>query len=187
MLPPEIQYVLPIQDDFFLERPGVNKSALEDAIRILDTYPEIQSLRLMPCPGGNTRETLPGTKWVILNESQGDMIFCYQATLWRREIYEKFMDKMVCLAKEACPEGDSIALSRYAVNMNPAELSQGQIIMKQLTGDSGIHLCWMRVGAWANAVYQCPWPYRPTAVVKGVFQPWAKELLQREGLRIPDV
>ena len=32
-----------------------------------------------------------------------------------------------------------------------------------------------------NGVYFSPWPYRPTAVVKGDLQQWAKDLIRREG------
>jgi hypothetical protein len=44
-----------------------------------------------------------------------------------------------------------------------------------------IHLAWPREGAHPNAVYLCPWPYRPTAVVRGLFESWANELAKREG------
>jgi hypothetical protein len=30
----------------------------------------------------------------------------------------------------------------------------------------------------------CPWPYRPTAIVKGIITSWAKELILREGFFI---
>ncbi len=185
-LPSEIQYVLPIQDDFFVERPGLNVSALEDAVRLLELYPELQSFRLMPCPGAKGTETLPSSNWRILKPELGDMLFCYQATIWRRETYRSFMLAMIRLTEEACGEAKpgSVEWSRYAVDMNPAETQIGQDALQRVC-DGGIHCCWARVGAWANAVYQCPFPYRPTAVVKGVFQGWAKELLQREGFRIP--
>jgi hypothetical protein len=186
-LPQDIQYVLPIQDDFFVERPGLNVTALEDAVRLLDTYPELQSFRLMPCPGAKGTETLPGSNWRILKAELGDMLFCYQATIWRRETYRSFLLAMIRLTEEACGEAKpgSLEWSRYAVNMNPAETQIGQDALQRICGPRAIHCCWARVGAWANAVYQCPFPYRPTAVVKGVFQGWAKELLQREGFRVP--
>jgi hypothetical protein len=30
----------------------------------------------------------------------------------------------------------------------------------------------------------CPWPYRPTAIVKGRLEPWAEELGRREGFNL---
>jgi hypothetical protein len=30
----------------------------------------------------------------------------------------------------------------------------------------------------------CPWPYRPTAIIKGVLQSFAIELAQREGFKL---
>jgi hypothetical protein len=186
-LPKDIQYVLPIQDDFFIERPGLNVTAMEDAVRLMDMYPELQSFRLMPCPGAKGTETLPGSKWRILKPELGDMLFCYLATIWRREPYRSFIVAMIRLTEEACGEAKpgSVEWSRYAVDMNPAETQIGQDALQRICGPRAVHCCWARVGAWANAVYQCPFPYRPTAVVKGVFQGWAKELLQREGFRIP--
>lgn len=187
LLPESIQYVLPLQDDFLLERPGVDLSAFEDAVCILDMYPEVQSLRLMPCPGARGRETLEGTKWIHLKPENGDMMFCYQATIWRRQVYLDFMKEMLNYTRQQLPEfgPGSKEWSRFAVDSNPAELHIGNDALARVCPPNSVHVCWLRHAAWANAVYWCPFPYRPTAVVKGVFQPWAKELLQREGFRVP--
>jgi hypothetical protein len=47
-----------------------------------------------------------------------------------------------------------------------------------------VHIAWIRKGSWSNAVYLSPFPYRPTAIVKGKFEPWAQELAKREGFII---
>jgi len=141
----------------------------------------------MPCPPGRGRELLPGTKWVFLKPEQGDLMFCYQATVWRRQVYTDFMNEMIKYTRQQLPDDEpgSVAWSRFAVDTNPAELAIGAEALSRCCPEHSIHLCWLRHAAWANAVYWCPFPYRPTAVVKGVFQPWAKELLQREGFKIP--
>ena len=43
-LPESIQYVLPLQDDFLLERPGLDADALVSALAILDKEPTVASL-----------------------------------------------------------------------------------------------------------------------------------------------
>ena len=43
---------------------------------------------------------------------------------------------------------------------------------------------WKRAYTAPNAVYHSPFPYSPTAVVQGVLQSWAKDLLEREGFPI---
>ena len=49
-LPPSIKYVFPIQEDFLLEgRPM--KEPIQEAIDLLNTHPNLSSVRLMPCPG----------------------------------------------------------------------------------------------------------------------------------------
>ena len=187
LLPETVEYILPLQDDFFLERPGVNIGIFEDAKCILDMYPEVQSIRLMPCPGGRGTQMLEGTRWVILKPENGDMMFCYQATIWRKQIYLEFMKEMLNYTRQQLPDfkEGSKEWSRFAVDSNPAELQIGTEALMRCCPENSIHICWMRHAAWPNAVYWCPFPYRPTAVVKGVFQPWAKELLQREGFRVP--
>jgi len=189
-LPDTIQYVLPLQDDFLLERPGLDSVALTSALSILDHDPTVASLRLMPCPGSSSKE--PYTNgWQRLGGDQ-DLPFSYQATIWRRSVYTDYMKALIKQGTEALMELDSTGCelpissakwNTYAIQTNPAETYIGIQLLKTLY-PSMIHLCWARNGTWANAVYMCPWPYRPTAVVKGVLQPWAEELIRREGWKI---
>ncbi len=181
-LPKEFSYVLPLQEDFLLERPGVDKKSLENALDILEADAQVQSIRLMPCPGSSAREGFWGV-WKKLTAE--DLQFSYQATLWRRGLYTDFMRSLVRQGHEQYPELKGAEWNKYCVSINPAETFPGLQMLRTLS-PSGVHLCWPRKGMWANAVYWCPWPYRPTAVVKGVLQPWAIELIRREGFILPN-
>ena len=183
MLPPEIQYVLPLQDDFLLERPGPDGKALQNALEILDADKQVQSIRLMPCPGSTAREGFWGVWKKLL---PGDLTFSYQATIWRRQLYVDYMNNLIRQGRDQYPDLSGADWNRYAIRVNPAETTPGLFLLKLLSPD-GVHLCWPRVGSWANAVYQCPWPYRPTAIVQGKLQQWAEELIRREGfvLNVP--
>jgi hypothetical protein len=176
-LPPSIRYVLPVQEDFLLERPGPDMDALKEALEILDTDPQVLSLRLMPCPGSTTKECYKGV-WNKLVDR--DMIFSYQATIWRREVYRTYMAHLAQQGHEQHPDLSGAAWNRYCVNVNPAETHTGFFLLRSLY-PTGVHLCYPRLGAFANAVYLCPFPYRPTAIVQGILQPWAIELATREG------
>jgi len=182
LLPPNIKYVLPLQEDFLLERPGINMKALNNAIEILNVDESVKSIRLMPCPGSSAREGFWGVWKKLLSE---DMTFSYQATIWRREVYATYFSRLIQQGKDFYSEMsiDRRAWNNYAIHVNPAETHPGLFLLKTLYPD-GVHLCWPRKGTWANALYACPWPYRPTAVVKGVLQPWAEELIMREGFAL---
>lgn len=185
-LPETIQYVLPLQDDFLLERPGLDSVALISALSLLDQESNVASLRLMPCPGASSKEVVYNG-WNRLGET--DLLFSYQATIWRRSVYTRYMAELIKQGTEALTKYDtngtvlpisSATWNTYAIQTNPAETFVGLQMLKTLF-PTMIHLCWPRKATWANAVYWCPWPYRPTAVVQGVLQPWAQELIRREG------
>jgi hypothetical protein len=180
MLPPEIRYVLPLQDDFLLERPGPDYNALKNALEILDADKNVLSLRLMPCPGSSAREGYWGVWKKLLPE---DLQFSYQATIWRREVFTHYFINLIVQAKSLYPDLSGAAWNNYCIRTNPAETHPGLYLLKSLF-PNGIHLCWPRVGSFANAVYLCPWPYRPTAVVRGKLEGWAEELIRREGFRL---
>ena len=147
------------------------------AIEILEADRDVLSLRLMPCPGSSGKEGYWG-KWKKLMPN--DMIFSYQATIWRRQVYIDYMSGLIQQRAQLHPDLERSKYNWYAININPAETFPGLQLLKLLY-PTGIHLCWPCVGAWANAVYQSPWPYRPTAVVNGRLEDWAVELAQREG------
>lgn len=177
-LPEGIRYVLPLQEDFLLER-SIDKQALTEALQILDSDITVQSIRLMPCPGSLRKQKCWGD-WERLDPN--DLVFSFQATLWRRDMYQQYMSQIVQTSLEQHPElrPQTRAWNKFCVEQNPAENSIGQHLLHQMNPNA-IHLCWPRKAAWANAVYWCPWPYRPTAVVKGDLQQWAKDLIRREG------
>jgi hypothetical protein len=179
-LPAEINYVLPLQDDFLLERPGVNEEAVKHILEIMDVDKEVLSCRLMPSPPSSAKEGFWG-HWKRLMPN--DMLFSFQATLWRREVYVNFLQILLKREREKHPKLQGDDWNRYLIQANPAETYVGQNLLEELY-PKGIHLCWPREGSWSNAVYLSPWPYRPTAIVKGVLQPWAEELVKREGFTL---
>lgn len=187
-LPPEIRYVFPIQEDFLLEGRPI-ESVLKESVEILDRFEGVDSLRIMPCPGPKGTATFycgqgsqgshePG--WRVLGADDA-MIFVYQATLWRREAYAAFMGAVIAeVDREFGPLTPKQKVD-VQIRMNVAEVELGQNILRQGTG---MHLAWERLGTQPNAVYLCPWPYRPTAVVNGKLQGWAAQLAEREGVAL---
>ena len=177
-LPPEIQYVLPMQEDFLLEgRPM--ETVVQEALILLDENPSILSLRLMPCPGPKDTTCFGNTQWRLLDFSKDSYVFTYQATLWRREAYSKFFAELLKLQDKQFGKGLTKKQEiQIQVSYNLAEVGDGQTLLQSKI--PGLHLAWPREGSHPNAVYLSPWPYRPTAVVKGELQEWAEELAYRE-------
>lgn len=176
-LPSEIKYVLPLQEDFLIERPPHDIDSLSEALSIFDINEQVISIRLMPCPGSSAKEPYIG-KWNKLMSS--DMLFSYQATLWRREVYTNYMLRLIQQGHEQYPTLSGSSWNHYCVGVNPAETHPGLTLLKFMY-PIGVHLCYPRLHTFPNGVLWCPIPYRPTAVVKGVLQPWAEELIHREG------
>jgi hypothetical protein len=177
-LPPEIQYVLPMQEDFLLEGRPI-ETVLADALQILDETPSILSLRLMPCPGPKAETCFGETPWRILDFAKDAYVFTYQATVWRREAYAEFFTELLVLQAKQFGTGLSKKQEiQIQVSYNLAEVADGQTLLRNKI--PGLHLAWPREGKHPNAVYLSPWPYRPTAVVKGQLQDWAEELAHRE-------
>jgi len=177
-LPSTVKYILPMQEDFLLERPGVQWKSMKDVLDCMDGNPKIISARLMPCPGPRINEPLL-TGWSALSELD-DYLFTFQATIWKREYYVDYLKQIIQLAKKKYPNLSNSEWNKMAVNENLAENFDGRSVFLKIFKDY-IHLAWIRTSKRANAVYECPWPYRPTAVVKGVLQAWAQELIEREG------
>ena len=177
-LPSNIKYILPMQEDFLLERK-VDSDGLERILDYMDSNKNIASARLMPCPGPVSNiEVLEG--WSELSEKD-DYLFVFQATIWRRESYILYLKNIIEHAKKIYPDLSEKEWNKVAVNQNLAENTDGRRIFLNCLSDKK-HLAWIRSSKRPNAVYDSIWPYRPTAVVKGVFQEWAKELLMRENL-----
>jgi hypothetical protein len=182
LLPPEILYVLPLQEDFLLDRaPDITH--LLDALFILDTDRTVSSLRLMPCPGPHNSDItyIKEKPWKILGP-QNTYIFTYQATLWRRLDLNIYFTQLLNSIEKNFPKKSQADTKHLALTSNIGENFMGQKVLKESLPDT-IHLSWPRAHQSSNAVYLCPWPYRPTAVVRGQLQPFAEELFQREGVK----
>ena len=182
LLPPEIQYVLPLQEDFLLDRTP-NTEALKDALYILDTDRYISSLRLMPCPGPHEIDVdyVKEKPWKVL-DTKDTYIFTYQATLWRRmDLTIYFLSLLESIEKNFGnrPEQEK---KHLALTSNLGEGLYGQRVLRKCLPDTN-HLSWPRAHQNPNAVYLCPWPYRPTAVTRGRLEPFAEELFRREGVK----
>jgi hypothetical protein len=168
-LPESINYVFPIQEDFLLE----GRPMAQEIAAAFEALEEVLSVRLMPCPGpkGDTFFN----EFKVLDFTI-EMVFTYQATIWKRTPYQLFMNTLLHKL-----EGKSQAeKNRIGIKVNIAENSDGQRILKELFPDD-LHVSVIRQYPHSNAVYLCPWPYRPTAVVQGVLEPWAVDLAKREG------
>lgn len=183
MLPSEIDFVIPIQEDFLLERfPDL--VAIEESYSILFSDSNVSSIRWMPCPGpAESDAQYLNERWRILSSEKDSYMFTFQATLWGRSEIEKWYTTLVMQFQKDYPSTLSEEERRVAeIRANYAENARGQAYFKEwMCTDGKIHLAWKRIHKFANAVYLSPWPYRPTAVVGGRLEPWAIELGKREG------
>ena len=181
----EYKYILPLQDDFWLDRAPDYK-LLDEAITIMESDRTVQSIRLMPCPGPLSNiDYLPNlysSRWKLLSDSDS-VLFTFQATIWRTKPYIIFLQTLIELNKpEFISYKQIVSWSKYCISANIAENTEGQALFKRLCMSPELkHLSIERRGKQANAVFKAPWPYRPTAVVHGILQPWAKEFMEREG------
>lgn len=183
MLPPEIDFVIPIQEDFLLERlPDLE--AIQESYSILFSDPKVSSIRWMPCPGpADSDSEYLNNRWRTLSPEKDTYMFTFQATLWRRSEIERWYVTLVKQFQIDYPSTLSEEERRIAeIRANYAENARGQSYFKDwMCVDGKIHLAWKRIHKFANAVYLSPWPYRPTAVVGGRLESWAVELGKREG------
>ena len=174
LLPKEIDMVLLMQEDFLLER-FIDKEAIDNSIRYLNGFPRLISVRYMPCPGPQGSKKY--TKWLSITKEYDNYGFTFQATLWKRWACQQWYNAIVKKSNEY----KDIDTKILEVDMNIAENAHGQALYYSLFNDN-IMLGWPRAYKASNAVYHCPWPYRPTAIIKGVLQSFAKELAVREGV-----
>ena len=182
-LPSSILYVLPLQEDFLLDRkPDYN--GLADALLILDTDRMVSSLRLNPCPGPlpSDLQYHKEKPWRIMSD-RNEYVFSYQATLWRRMDLQTYFTELLVQIEKANASATELQKKQLALVNNLGESSFGQKILQKVLPNT-YHLCWPRAGPWSNAVYLCPWPYRPTAVTRGTLESFAKELFEREGVKL---
>lgn len=177
-LPAEIQYVFPIQEDFLLEGRPMD-DVLKGMFEILDDNVSVSSMRLMPCPGPRGSCEFGESGWKVVDWMVDEYVFTYQATMWRRESYQKFMDALIVGVEKEFGGGLSRKQKAHIqIQLNVAERELGREVLRKMTN---LHLAWPRGGQQANAVYLCAWPYRPTAVVQGKLETWAADLARREG------
>jgi hypothetical protein len=162
------------------------KEPIQEAIDLLNTHPDLSSVRLMPCPGPRGVKQFQGTTFRILEKETDTIIFTYQATIWRRDDYLAFMDALIAYSTEktAPTEDRQKKQNNIAIKVNLAEIHLGQSLLHNVLQGKQ-HIAYVREGDHPNAVYLCPWPYRPTAVVRGQLEPWAADLAKREGLALP--
>ncbi len=182
LLPSEILYVLPLQEDFLLDR-APNSKDLKDALFILDTDRTVSSLRLMPCPGPHESDGsyVNEKPWKILGP-KNIYLFTYQATMWRRMDLLTYYSTLLRAIQKDFGEKSSQDKKYLALSSNVGENHYGQRVLRDCLKDT-LHLCWPRAHQNPNAVYMCPWPYRPTAVTRGRLEPFAEELFKREGVK----
>lgn len=175
----DFDYVLPLQEDFWLDRaPDMN-----EALSIIRSDLRVQSIRLMPSPGPHVNDETYKGLWKILS-NYDTYRFTFQATLWRSAAYVEFLKAILESAKAEfeCSGLQQADWSKYCIRVNVAENLKGQDIFSRVCmRPDKLHLSIERRHAAQNAVYLCPWPYRPTAVVQGSLEPWAKEFAAREG------
>ena len=179
------KYCLPLQDDFILEMP-MDATAIKDILAAMDTDRTISSARLMPCPGPAASDAVYRATpigWKILSQEHDTYGFVYQATLWRTEEAVKWFQTVANYLESIAPKATTNSKQRVAVEVswNIAENAEGQALFWK-TFAAEKHLAWIRQGKQPNAVYLSPFPYRPTAIVKGRLEPWASELAAREGI-----
>jgi len=170
-------HVIPMQEDFLLEG-RIMTSAINEARDMLDKYTDLASVRLMPSPGPFTATA---ETWAPLVKAVDTYGFTFQATLWQTWDCLEFYRRVCYMLEEQYPKATTAPEKRRhaEIRVNLAENAVGQNIF---WGLEKRHLAWKRAGQWSNAVYLCPWPYRPTAIVQGVLEPWAIELGKREGV-----
>lgn len=171
----QYKYCLPLQDDFILEG-RMDGAAIAAILKALERDDDVVSARLMPCPGpkGNAN-FIPGWNYITDADTYG---FTFQATIWKTyACYQWYSDICSTLYKKI--EGADAGLE---VRQNLAENAEGQAVFWTMSRTYQYkHVGWNRRGNWPNAVYLSPFPYRPTAIVRGELEGWAKELMAREG------
>ncbi len=175
--------VLPVQEDFLMDRtPGWNWIE-NGAMFWLEPKHKVASVRLMPCPGPQ-RQQAEAAAWWELFQGADTYGFTFQATLWRLDACLDWYTTLCEKLEREWPRATTAPAQRIQVEVrgNFAENADGQRLFWEWSrAREWRHTAWRRAGSWSNAVYMCPWPYRPTAIVKGKLEPWARELAVREG------
>ena len=149
-----------MQDDFIIQK-NVNTELLSLYRDILEDT-TIGCIRLMPCPEpkGNIHKFNTVTlKEVVKND---DYSFSFQSCMWNIEFFIRLCTE--------CKDMNTWLIEPYLSN--------------KLTKTNKLLLGYIRESSHRDAVLQSPVPYRPTAIVRGKLQDWAKQLLQENDIRI---
>jgi len=182
-------YVLPMQEDFLIDRPA-DFGALTEATSMLEAAKGlIASVRLMPCPGPRGALIESRVGWAGIQSATDEYGFTFQATLWSLDACSLWYTSLCERLEKEYPRAETPEDQRRYVEVrtNFAENADGQRLFWEFFAKrKQIHIGWIRAGPWANAVYMSPWPYRPTAIVQGRLEPWAAELGKREGVALRD-
>jgi len=181
-LPPQIKYVFLMQDDFLLDRTPMYQQ-LQEALELMDTDLSLATVRLMPCPGPMASAPIYRGQSSWRSVVGGQFMITYQATIWRREIAYEFFSELAALPLPNMKGTEDQIKKHVQITLNSAENLTGQALFTKLFSTK-THIGWVRKHTAPNAVYLSPWPYRPTAVERGVLQDWAKELIHREGFTL---
>ena len=183
--------VLMLQDDFWIDRP-IQKEEWEEALSYLERDERIKSIRLMPCPGpvGTTLPQVRGPpvrRAYFAGITESDQYrFTFQATLWNTAAAVEWFEAILQSAQtefhiSGLPEND---WNIFCIRHNVAENEAGQLLFRnKMMSSEKIHLAIRRKGDHPGAVNLATIPYRPTAVVQGKLEPWAKEFAIREGFQ----
>ena len=176
LLPENIKYVIPMQEDFLLER-YINTNLIEESLEILDKEEgiDIFCIRYMPCPGPHKDNINYRYNWKHIS-NKDTYRFCFQASMWKRNECQEWYSAI-------CNEVQKRGRKELELKMNIAENEIGQSLFLSLFKHKFI-IGYIRDHKEPNAVYMSPWPYRPTAIIKGVLQPFAIELAEREGFKL---
>lgn len=178
-------HVLPVQEDFLLDRTP-DLGALMEGLTILeDSQGLIVSARLMPSPGPKGAALPARPLWCGLTPETDHYGFTFQATLWSLDACCAWYMALVAKLEAELPVATTPADQRRHIEIrgNFAENAAGQQFFWRFFKERRqVHIGWGRAGPWPNAVYLSPWPYRPTAIVHGRLEPWAAELGLREGI-----
>jgi hypothetical protein len=183
----KFEYVLPVQEDFLIDRiPDVN-SILDAITLIRDSQCIIASARLMPCPGPKGPVLTTCKEWAAVTSATDEYGFTFQATLWSLDACIAWYSALTEKLEKDWPMATTSVDQRRLIEIraNFAENAEGQqFFWTFFNARKQIHIGWMREGPWSNAVYLSPWPYRPTAIVHGRLESWAEELGKREGVPV---
>jgi len=179
------KYIFPVQEDFILERQ-MDGPEFASLLNRMDDDSRLVSARCMPCPGPFPDDDQCANlwSWQHLEPVMDSMGFVFQATMWKTSAFAQWYIAICGRLEELAPRETTDPKERAFIEVrgNLAENSEGQKVFWNMSYDLlWRHIGYTRCGKQPNGVYLSPFPYRPTAIVRGLLEPWAKELARREG------